>query len=133
KPAMLPRADLIDDGQGHDGRREAIHDEAHHARRPARLAPLELNPDERVAGEKQRRADNLATLHGAALAQPRGIGFKAGLPKEMKRQPLTHGLQLSRAPIHCPPRLERALAATLEARLVPFPAPRHVLRLGMVE
>jgi hypothetical protein len=36
--------------------------------------------------EKQRRPRDLATLHGAALTQSRGVGFKAGLPKEMKRQ-----------------------------------------------
>src|SRR5262249_33949405 len=57
------------------------------------------------------------------LTQAGRVGFKAGLRKEMKRQTLAHGLQLSRAPIR---------HASGLARLLSLPASRR-LGLGMVK
>src|SRR5262249_54698278 len=130
--ATLSRPNFGNDGVRDTRRLRAVHHQANDARPPARALPLHLNENERIGGEKQRRLDYLATLHGAALTQPRGIGFKAGLRKEMKRQALAHGLQLRGCPIHAGG-LERALAAVLEPRLVPLPAGRHMLRLRMIK
>ena len=63
----------------------------------------------------------------AYLAQPRQVRLVAVEREAMLRQALTLRLELRGCPV------ERALAAALEARLVPFLAGRHLLRLGMIK
>jgi hypothetical protein len=66
--ARLTRPDRRNDPVRDGNRCHTVHDEPRDAWRFLRRAPLELDLDEQIAGEKQRAPDHNSTTHDTALA-----------------------------------------------------------------
>ena len=84
----------VGDGSGSN----AVHDEPHHAWRPPRRVPLQLDQDEHIAGEQQRRPRDLAAARDPGFAKAGCVGFKTGLAKALERQPVALWLELRGRP-----------------------------------
>ena len=76
QPVALTLADLGDDLIRHLRRPATVHDQSRNAGRRTDGRPLQLDPDEGVAGEKRGPALDLATVADMKIADMRAVAFE---------------------------------------------------------
>ena len=96
QPVVFAGAQIRDDAVRNAGGMFAVHDQLRHAGRAARPVPLQLDADEGVAGEQERRAVRAARF--ALDADARRVGHIAADLEEMQRE--LDAPQAGAAPIH---------------------------------